>query len=717
MESMTPSERPPSESPVGSADAGADWSATVADLPRLWAALVNAPAPDIAGVRPDTARASLAQALQSLLQLSGANPAHNLDDGPAGQALGFGSRSFVDTVRALLALVQDPMSPLPGELAMALVLSQERLADLRLRQLLAAQDPQWPERVTRALMEEAWDTATGFAPEGAPLTAARAAAGATVEGRRPFSAEAVTEATPRAVRDWWAVPVEGLRGSNQLFLLETRELLRGAELSLMALGREPGDYAEQMVLCRSFQAVAVAAASMGLQRLADIAAEGEAQFDGLLEQGGFCSAAVLHDTEARLEALYRELMDLVGESVPPLPDDVGATAPVPVADHMVVQPSAVQAVVDPPPLSAPAMAQPPWWWAVDWSDWAGQPDRASDDVLGQAAVAAAEGAAAEAAVAESLVRVPTRDVQAWAHQLETQGEDPGVRQRVVRALEDAACVPLESWSVALFRTARRVAREQDQTMDFDIEGGSQRIDAAMLHRIMSVLEGAVASRVEQATGSPMRLVARAHQGGVRIQLGDSHAAPWADTVVGMLSSLSIWLRMQGGALRSMESGWILDVPTTATRVPVLNLRAGALDLQLPALWVAGERAWDPAVDAAALEQGVLHHANAEWPLVSLSALLRTDSDGGPQAVVLLVDDGHARLALVVDGLPTTSVVRPLPWPPTLASLRARSGLWAAAQAEDRRLALVIDPIALHERFGSAARVLARSRARRSHLDR
>lgn len=720
-----------------------DGPASVAALPLRWSALV-APEGGGVGLGHDAAgaRDHLIQALQGLLQwLSGHT---SLEVQPVGASIEPepaepGSRSLLETIQALLALVQDPLSPLPSDFATALVLTQERLADLRLRQLLAAHDPQWSRRVLEP------------GPAEAPTTE---------PPRAPAPAAAVLNVV---ARDWWAVPVEGLNGSNQLFLIETRELLRSAELSLQALNREPGDYAEQMVLCRSFQAVAVAAASMGLHAFAQIAAEGEAQFDRLLEHGGLCDAEALRETDHRLQRLFRELMDLVGESVPAVPesevparsDGPGLAEPLvelpaePVAETPSERPAAGPAepptvgtaesrtvaaaldpvgvadealdsgVMEPAPSPAPAPQKAPWWWAMDWSAWPlSQVPSSGPHTSASNASADAEAPIVPALQSsESTVRLPSWQVQVWAQRLETQGHDATIRQAMVQAMEEAACLPLESWSVALFRTARRVARELGQTADFDIEGTHHRMDAALLQPVMMAVEKAVASRVEQAIGTPLRLRAQAWQGGVRLALGDGSPEPWREEVRASFSGLSAWLREQGGAGRSVSTEgiveWAFDMPVMASRVPTLEVAAGAVRLKVPALWIVGRQTLDAESMGQALRAGVALHGDRDWPLMPLSALLRLEPGAQASWQVLFVDDGAQRLALLVEDITEVAVVRPLKWPAGLASLCARSGLWGAAQDARQRLCLVVDPLALQERFGPAAKVLVRSRARRT----
>ena len=221
------------------------------------------------------------------------------------------SGSFIEALRALATLVDDPQASLPGSLATALVLTQDRLADLKLRKHLAARDPNWSRSLLQA--PASVPVSVPGMEDDVPLQAA------SVNIQHEAKASTESSIWPSgqlaAGRDWWSVPVEGLTGSNQLFLVETRELLRSAELSLQALRLEPADYAEQMVLCRSFQAVAVAAASMGLSRLAAVAGESERRVDELLEGGCVFDAAVLSDIHPRVETPYVELPDLRGSTV------------------------------------------------------------------------------------------------------------------------------------------------------------------------------------------------------------------------------------------------------------------------------------------------------------------------------------------------------------------------------------------------------------------
>jgi hypothetical protein len=636
-------------------------------------------------------RALRAQVALSLRELQGAL---GLNSAPEG------SGSLAAALQALSLMLEDPQAPLPGSLATALTLVHDRQADLHLRQLLAARDPSWAQGLLASAGEPAASN-----PADTPNSA-------------PMPAETLT-ATPPG-RDWWAIPIEGLTGSNQMFLLETRELLRGAEFSLQALAREPGDYAEQMVLCRSFQAVAVAATSMSLHRVAALAAQGERQFDRLLDAGGALGASVLAETELLLQRLYAELLDLVGEPVPEvvsppavqLPEGSQPLAAALHEDHEEVepaepQPTVVEAPQLPPSHVEPAPTLAPWWWAVDWSAWA--TDEAADT-----AVDVAEDASPDPESPDANLRLSTLEVRRWVELLWSQGHVAGARDRLVQVMEEATCAALETWSVALFRTARREARDHGLTVDFDIEGAQVRLDAASMQRLMPTLEHAIAARVAQCTGAALRLQASVHHGGVRLHLGDGHEAAWPVSVTDQMATLAAWLPSQGGTLRPAGTGWTIDLPTTPTQLPVCPVQLGSAWLWLPALWVLGGSALSSGERDTILSQGVLWHDGLEWPVADLGALIRTGRVGAELSHVVLMQRGGDRLALVVDTVQPIETVRPLRVPMTLAPLAARSGSWGLAQRTAAGVPCVVtDPFLLHQRFGAAARVLMRSRARRS----
>lgn len=720
------------------ADTALDWSTLAAALAGWWDEVTQTeakalmPAGQSVALHPQRARA--AQGLRDLHRALGGTE---------------GSGSVMDALQALVDLVEDPQAPLPGSLATALVLTQDRLADLKLRKCLAARDPDW----SLQLLQRSTPAAAGVAADAVAPVSEQAPWAAPVESTRGGETAGAGVPAPDAPlvgRNWWAVPVEGLSGSNQLFLIETRELLRSAELSLQALQHEPADYAEQMVLCRSFQAVGVAASSMGLSRLAAIAQEGEQRVDELLEGGGAFDATVLVDTDCRLQQLFLELMDLVGETVPaallpPLHDETPKPAlpaellveesfqaaepeppleeALPVADEEPPAPTfAVPLpIVQPPP--APRVA--PWWWALDWSAW---PDsttgQTSEEAGGASALAdplPGEGSAAGDPVMEPLLRLAAGQVQGWVAQLLASGHDGASRQLLAQRMEDATCVPLESWSVTLFRTARRVARERGRTIDFDIEGVQHRLDPEWAHRVMPILEQWVASRIEQGVDAPLRLTASALDGGLRLRLGDGADTEWADEVCSQAQTLATWMAARGGALRvtgPSASAWELDFPNLVSRVPLQPVRAGAVQLHVPALWVVASR-WASAAEVEqALQVGTVEHGGVEWPATQLTALIRSDEspETVPQWVFLQLAD-H-RLALLVEPAGALVMGRPVEWPAALAALPARAGLWGVVRPlESAAGALpaawpVTDPFALYERFGAAARVLARSRARR-----
>ena len=114
-----------------------------------------------------------------------------------------------------------------------------------------------------------------------------------------------------------------------------------------------------------------------------------------------------------------------------------------------------------------------------------------------------------------------------------------------------------------------------------------------------------------------------------------------------------------------------------------------------------------------MEAGTLEHQGSTWPVTPLSALLRQEPAEQTQATLLWIEQGGRRLALIVDDVGIETVARPLTWPAPLVGLKSRSGMWGLAAGDAERLLLVIDPLALHERFGAAARVLARTRSRRA----
>lgn len=673
----------------------------VARLSGDWSASQAEDGSDPAVVLPEglglaDARTRCAQALQDLLDLLGASSGTAAWLATEAEGEAAGSRSLVASLQALHALLQDPMASLPGQLATALVLTQERLADLRLQQLLAAEDPNW----TRTLLQTAETPAMAL-----PL---------------PVPSESVPP-TEQAIagRDWWDIPMEGLTGSNQMFLLETRELLRSADLSFQALLREPGDYGEQMVLCRSFQAVSVAAASMGLHRVAKLAGEGEARFDALLDHGGLCDSPSLQATEDLLSALFRELMELVGEPVA----EVAAPAPQPAEPTRESAPEPEpQRLQEPLPEPASESAQavepepepPPWWWATDWSAWAQPAPTTAASAIGTEALMQVLQTAAEASeTAATVLRLPATQLQGWADRLRSVGHEDAARKALIGELEEAACVPLESWSVALFRTARRVAREAGQSVDFDMEGASVRADAAFMQHLMPRLEEWIGLRVAQSLGQPLRLKATHEGSAVGLHLADGHLHPWPERVMTEAQHLAAWFAARGGAIRADASGWLIAMPVVASRMPILPVHCGSLEAHVPALWVVSHQTIDRQVLGQALEAGSLEHQGSTWPVVNLGALLRQEPADPAVGQVLWMCQGDKRLALVVDGTEPVTTARPLPWPAPLVGLKSRSGMWGLAACEQDRLATVIDPFALYERFGAAARVLARTRSRRA----
>ena len=696
---------------AGAEQAGADpaplqaqIASLVASLAADWSVLQAEDGPDGATERTDAhgvdgARRRCAQALLDLMRLLGPVPGGASWVSAEASDMGEHSGSLLASLQALHALLEDPMASLPGDVGTALVLTQERLADLRLQQLLAAEDPNW----SSALLQ--------------PRDAASMLNSLSVSTPPPDEPPASPE-MQQAGRDWWAIPIEGLTGSNQMFLLETRELLRSAELSLRALEAEPGDYGEQMVLCRSFQAVSVAAASMGLHRVAKIAAEGEARFDGLLDRGGICDAANLHATDGLLSGLFRELMELVGEPVVQAPAEVPqseapAEVPQPEAPTEVLPPEAPAEV----PQAEPE--QPPWWWAMDWSSWEPNANTSPQSLTGAEASVPAPYSTAipqaqEAHVAqETLLRIPAAQLRGWSERLRARGHEASVRQALLGELEDAACVPVESWSVSLFRTARRVARNAGQTVDFDIEGASARADAALMQHLMPRLEDWVGLRVAQSLGQALRLKATHEGAALRLHLGDGHAHPWPERVVSEMQDMAAWLAARGGAVRPDASGWQFILPVIASRVPLLAVRCGSFEAHVPALWVGSQQAFDSPAHAQALEVGSVEHEGVTWPVAQLAALLRQEPAEQASAQLLWIQQGQHRLALIVDHVEGVVEARPLHWPAALLGLKGRSGLWGLAAGEAERLAIVIDPFALHDRFGAAARVLARTRLRRA----
>jgi len=490
--------------------------------------------------------------------------------------------------------------------------------------------------------------------------------------------------------------MEGLNGCNQMFLLETRELLRSAELSLLSLHLDSGDYAEQMVLCRSFQAVSVAAASMGLRRVAQIAQDGESCFDDLLERGGVADPQTLQATDALLSALFRELMELVGEDVPTTVEP-GREITAPQAAPDGGDAPVLKALVEEPP------ALPPWWWAIDWSAWKGQGDTPADD-------------AAHTAAAAFTLSIPAAQVQAWADQLRANGHDQAEREGLALQIEGAGRAALACWSAALSQCAMRVASEAGLKADFDLEGACEHADASVLQRLMPSLECWVGLRIGQALGKPLRLSATPHRGGLRLELSDGLAQPWPPQVSQEAWSLVPWLAARGGALRAASGAWQVDIPLSTSSLPLVRVRGsaqGSLDLHLPALWLTEQEPVESSALEAALQAGAMDHQGATWPVAHLGALLRQEPAELRHAQVLWLQVGQQRLALLVDDAGGAAQARPLAWPLPLEALRPRVGLWGAAQTAHGALAVVVDPFQLHDRFGASARVLARSRARRS----
>ena len=322
---------------------------------------------------------------------------------------------------------------------------------------------------------------------------------------------------------------------------------------------------------------------------------------------------------------------------------------------------------------------------------------------------------------DTMLRLTAGQVQAWVAQLLADGHDDTQRQLLARRMEDATRVPLESWSVTLFRTARRVAREQGRAVDFDIEGAQHRMDAAWTHRLMPVLEQWVAARVEQGIDAPLRLSASPLDGGLRLRLGDGSGSPWSDEVCAQATELGAWMAVRGGALRTTgapASTWELDVPALSGRVPLVPVRAGSAQLYLPSFWVVASRSASAQEADPLLQDGVVEHEGHAWPAAQLSALIRSDESPEAAPHWIFLHQSNQRLALLVEPAGPMVMGRPIEWPQALAALPARAGLWGIVRPLEATTGAssnawpVTDPFALHERFGAAARVLTRSRARR-----
>lgn len=663
------------------------------------------------------ARRSAHQSLSELL--AGLQAA---DDGTGG-----GSRSLVEVLLALRTLLEDPQTVLPASLSMALTLTQDRLGDLRLRQLLAAEDPQW----SRTLLQTTPMGSRDETPQVGSLNAAvdeDTLSDTAVRGQSPALMELSggSMASSHPGRDWWSIPLEGLSGANQLFMVETRELLRGAELAVNALRGQAADYAEQMVLCRAFQAVAVSARSMGLQRVAEIAAQGEHDIDRLLDQGGAADASTLARVEGVLQALYVQVMELMGEVVVPPEEPHTDALQAQEAPEEAAQESSAEippeaAVVASAPLPP---STPPWWWAVDWSSW---PDSAPPRVSAVETVAAVDMAEG------TTLRVQASVLKAWSERLsrwlpegsarpseaEVAGGAGGGDWRaavseLVAELDAAGLVPVESWSVSLFRTARRRARESGVELDFDLEARGVTLDAAALDRVMPLFESELAGRVPTAAGAALRVVAQAEGHAVRLQLVDGY--PHTPDPLGPAGSLGDaafagWVAQQGGALQAgvLPGTPSLVLPRCSTMMPLLSACGGAREVLVPGLWVRQVLNRSAAELEADLMAGGIHLEGRLWPLLRLSALIRSEAASLADARVLLIEHADERLALQVDSEPSPRLGRPLAWPAELVDLPRRCGLWGAVGLEDGSLAVVTDPLQLQRRFGAAARVLSRPR--------
>ena len=618
--------------------------------------------------------------------------------------------SLVEALSALLAMVEDPQAVLPGSLSTALALTHERLSDLRLRKLLAQQENPWPQDVMAQGAAESGAASPVPSSSPGPLSSAESSPAPSSE-----PSPAPSPVPSPAQRNWWNVPVEGLGGANQLFVLETRELLRGADLSLQALATDPADYAEQMVLCRAFQAVAVAAASMGLHRLSAIAQAGEQRFDRLLDEGAPCEADLLRQTDEQLQQLFAELMELVGEPVPPAPQPPFEPRVEPLAD----------------PLPEPA-AVPPWWWAGDWSRWSHR----SHDAAASRGERPAEAMPTDLAAMRSegtAVRVDASRLRGWAATLagwhralvesgadDASGGAPGVAFPLesleslagLRAdIERAAHLSVDAWSVGLYRTLRRVARESSVELDFDLEGPAVAGEASSLGRFMPEIESLLSQRIAQGCGH-LRLRASARDGVLTLQ-GLDMAQPPAATA--WASPSSAWLaqcRALGGAWQTLPQGWQLALPQDPAWLPLLEVRAGHQAMHVPAAWCLRRVLFGEAELLQGLQTGSVDAEDGAWPLLRLSALVKVGALPVEASTVLFLEHGPQRLALQVEAVQALEPADVLPWPEGLCAWRERCGLWGAALHRSGRVLPVTDPFALARRYGAAARVLARGRAAR-----
>lgn len=675
----------------------------------------------------------------------------------AAQALVASSRSQVETLRALHEMLSDGSAVMPSSLHTAVQLTHERLADLRLRQLLAAAE------------------SAGGQPQGVVVDeVADEVADAQSDGRVDSdSMDSVSVHAPG--RDWWGIPVDGLRGANQIFLLESRELMRGADLSLEALRRDPADFGEQMVLCRAFQAISVAADSMGLRHLATQARQAESAFDQLLDEGRPADSPLLLSTDQWLQALYRDLLELVGESLPPPPVAVQpdrmseqAAAAAPEAQPLpAVDPGAAvepASPVEPAPAADPAPAAgppagdrrsdepPPWWWAVDWARWPEGLHRPPDALAAPPSGAPLampvapqtppQSSAIPAAAAEVQLRIGAHDLHDWSTRLSHWARSGTVSVEEVRRLrqevEDRALLSLDAWSVPLYRGIKRAARESGHAFDFDLEGAEIRADAAALQGVMPIIEQVLCDRASKG-GGPLRL--RAAQAGDAVTLdlidlslvepksaaasapnptpvlpdGARAPVPW-DPLPRMAGEDTLArLAARGGAWQATPGGWRVRLPQRQSRVPLLGVQAGSWRLVLPALWCQAIGEYEVEELNQALAGEGVARPDGRWPVVRLASLLKADSGPlGPGRIVWLAH-GSQRMVLQVDGLQGVASAEPLAWPAPLGSWPARCGLWGVAlggEGSDGRILPVTDPFSLLRRFGQAARMVSRSRTNR-----